>query len=54
MSFTVAASCVAKGALIAVLWGVPPVAVIDAAVPAVFVSAKPAGVPAPAAVADTV
>ena len=41
---------VAKAVLIAVVCGVPPVAVIDAAAPAVFVSANVAGVPAALAV----
>ena len=53
-SFTVACSWVANAVLIVALCGVPLVAAIEAAAPAVFVSAKFAGVATPATVAVTV
>ena len=54
LSFTVATSGAANAVLIAALCGVPLVAVIDAAAPAVLVSAKLAAVVTPATVAATV
>jgi glycosyltransferase involved in cell wall biosynthesis len=53
-SVTVATRGAAKDVLIGAFCGVPPVGVITAAAPALFVSAKLAGVPAPAAAAVTV
>ena len=52
-SFTMACSDTANAVLIAALCGVPPVAVMLAAAPARFVSAKLAGVPTPATDATT-
>ena len=54
LSFTVATSAAANAVLMAALCGVPLVAVIDAAVPAVLVNAKLAEVVTPATVAATV
>jgi hypothetical protein len=52
-SFTVAWSALAKAVLIVADCGVPAVAVMDAGVPGVLVSAKVAGVPTPGALAVT-
>src|SRR4029077_13070419 len=52
-SFTVAFKLMTNAVLIAALCGVPPVAVIVAAGPAVLVSAKLAAVATPGAVAAT-
>jgi hypothetical protein len=54
LSFTVATSGAANAVLMAALCGVPLLAVIDDAVPAVLVSAKLAAVVTPATVAATV
>jgi hypothetical protein len=54
LSFTVATRGAANAVLMAALCGVPLVAVIDAAVPAVLVSAKLAEVVTPPTVAATV
>jgi hypothetical protein len=53
-SLTVAWSGDAKELPTVALWGVPPVAAMDAGVPAVFVKVKFAGVPTPATAAVTV
>src|SRR5215472_15074421 len=53
-SFTVAWSCIANAVLTVALCGVPAVAVIEAAVPAVLVNEKLAGAATPATVAVTV
>jgi hypothetical protein len=52
-SFTVASRRFANAVLTPALCGVPPVAVIDAAGPGLFISAKLAGVVTPAADAVT-
>src|SRR5271163_954189 len=52
-SLTVATNGAAKAVLMAVFWGVPLVAVIAAAAPALFVSAKFAAVATPVTVAAT-
>jgi hypothetical protein len=52
-SFTVATSALAKAVLTVALCGVPPVAVMEAALPAWLVSAKPAAFDTPATLAVT-
>jgi hypothetical protein len=53
LSFTVACRAVANAELIAALWGVPAVAVMEAAGPAMFVKLKFAGPTAPAVAVTT-
>jgi len=53
-SFTVACNCVPNAELIVAAWGVPAVAVMLAAGPALFVNEKFAGVATPETVAVTV
>src|SRR5271165_3083731 len=52
-SLTVATSGAPKAVLIVAFWGVPLVAAMDAAAPALLVSAKTAGAATPATVAFT-